>query len=97
MHFGLMAVAIAIRHPRERSIANSNIKRLGLHEQGGEIVTDTYLKSDIGQVKLATAALIASIVQTLNESDPTFRARFEEHWSSGISRCETAGGAALMH
>ena len=56
-----------------------------------KIVTDNYLKSNIGQVKLATAVLIASVVQTLNESDPTFRKRFEEHlaeWGVG-----TRGGS----
>jgi hypothetical protein len=32
--------------------------------------------NDLGPLKTATAALAACIVQTLNESDPTFQERF---------------------
>jgi hypothetical protein len=38
---------------------------------------DEQLEPDLGQIKMATAALVACIVQTLDESDPTFRDRFE--------------------
>lgn len=34
-------------------------------------------KTEIDQTKSATAALVACIVQTLNESDPTFQERFQ--------------------
>ena len=34
-------------------------------------------KSDLDQIKTATAAVVACIVQTLDESDQTFRERFE--------------------
>jgi hypothetical protein len=54
-------------------------------------VTDNYLKSNIGQVKLATAVLIASVVQTLNESDPTFRKRFEEHLAEWYAAMRDSG------
>lgn len=36
-----------------------------------------YAETEIGQVKLATAALIGSLVKTLTESDPSFRDRFK--------------------
>jgi hypothetical protein len=38
---------------------------------------DEQLEPDLGQIKMATAALVTCIVQTLDESDPTFRDRFE--------------------
>ena len=44
-----------------------------------------YFKEPLNQPKLAAAVLAACIVQTLNESDPTFAARFHQNLSRSYS------------
>ncbi len=39
--------------------------------------------TDLFHAKRGTAALVACVVQTLNESDPTFRKRFLERLEAG--------------
>ena len=47
---------------------------------------------DLTQTKLAVAYLAASIVQTLNESDPTFRERFAETLGKAYGTFRDEGG-----
>jgi hypothetical protein len=55
---------------------------------------------DLIQTKLAAAYLAAAIVQTLNESDPTFRERFLQTLSKAYGslrdQAETVAGLELL-
>jgi hypothetical protein len=39
-------------------------------------MSKAYVETEIGQVKMATAALIGSVIKALSETDPSFRERF---------------------
>jgi hypothetical protein len=49
-------------------------------------------KNDLNQLKLAIAYLAASVVQTLNESDPSFQTRFSETLSKAYYTLRDQGG-----
>lgn len=52
-------------------------------------------RDDLSQTKWAAAYLVASVVQTLDESDPTFRARFSETLSRAYGSLRDAGGKTV--
>jgi hypothetical protein len=49
-------------------------------------------KDDLSQTKLAAAYLVASLVQTLSESEPTFQDRFSETLGRAYGTLRDEGG-----
>ena len=47
---------------------------------------------ELGRLKRGTAALTACLVKTLNESDPTFQARFNEHLGTAYDKFQNQEG-----
>jgi hypothetical protein len=60
----------------------------------------SFTEEDLTQLQLGAAYLAASIVQTLNESDPTFRARFvltlEKAYRSLRDQATTTSGLEVL-
>jgi hypothetical protein len=53
--------------------------------------------TDLHHVKMATAALLAMLVQTLNESDGTFEARFLERLAKGYREFRDNAAGDVRH
>jgi len=51
-------------------------------------------KDDLSQTKLAAAYLVASLVQTLSESEPTFQNSFSELGRAYGTLCDEGGTVA---
>ena len=58
--------------------------------------TPQYFKEPLNQPKMGTAILAACIVRTLNESDPTFQAKFLENLGSAYSEVRDSSSIDVL-
>ena len=55
-------------------------------------MSSDYLKEPLNQTKMGVSILVACIVQTLNESDPTFQKRFLDRVAAAYSEVQDLTG-----